>query len=153
MAFRRVDQESDLGCFVAAVASLNDITYREAFNLIHPGSFMTPYNGGLPLSEAPKVLKKLGWKLKKIPIKYLSSLKKDAIIFLTWKDEPEMSHTILYDAESKKIIDPVYTPHLRMRTYERHLNSVYYIEKDKNHERAGQKAGRVRGSAFGRGGS
>lgn len=128
MSYQRVTQESEYGCFVATVACLLGSTYQEAFKLIHPGTFMTPYNGGVPIEDAPKLLKKLGWKLRKTTIKHISSIKKDALILITWRDQPDLSHAVIYDAKEKKVIDPINLPPFKNRTYERHLNSIYYIE-------------------------
>lgn len=129
MAIKRVKQESDSGCFVAAVAMLSNYTYDQAFKKIFPGEWRTPYSGGLMLTDAAATLRKRGWKIRKVPIKYIASLKKDALILITWDTEPDLSHALVYDAENKKIIDPSFDRPLRNRTYERMLHSVYYIEQ------------------------
>lgn len=129
MALKRVEQESDNGCFVACVATLAGISYPEAFKLIHPGEFNTPYNGEIALNKAHCRLKKLGWKVRKVNAKKIENLKKNALILITWRNEPELSHAVVYDAERKKVLDPSFYRPLLNRSYERQLHSIIYIEK------------------------
>lgn len=125
----RVAAESENGCFVACVATLTGSTYSEAFKLIHPNSFRTPYNGELPTDKVKKLLRDLGWKIRVVRAKHIASLKKDALIIIQWNNAPGLAHAAVYDAKHRQIIDPTFYPPLRPRTYEKQLHSILYIEK------------------------
>jgi ABC-type bacteriocin/lantibiotic exporter with double-glycine peptidase domain len=133
----RILQESESGCFVACFAMLADLSYEAAFKVVFPGQFRTPYNGDIALDEAPNKLKQLGWKIRRIRAKHLDKLTKDALIFITWKDEPERSHSVVWDAKQKQVLDPIPSYHrLPHRVYERQLTTVIYIDHKPNYNGA-----------------
>lgn len=113
MPLQRVYQENDAGCFIAGVASLLGKTYAEAFSLIHPYKSYYEWSHGIEaisMQEAAlSTLQRLGIKAHLSRLRRFDSLrksKKNMILIIRWNIMPTRCHTVVYDAESRKILDP-----------------------------------------------
>lgn len=114
MPLYRVYQENDAGCFIAGVASLLGKTYAEAFRLVHPSkSYWDSFSHGIEamsMEEAAlSTLQRLGVKAHVSRLRRFDSLrksKKHMILIIRWAVQPTRCHTVVYDAESRKILDP-----------------------------------------------
>ncbi len=142
MALQLVSQVSGNGCFIAALAMLLGKTYDEAFKLVFPDKDPnTCWDHALRANDsdigacAAKALEKLGVKTKKSTYKKVKSLlkyaRKNVLLIVRWGGGP-MCHAVVFDAETKKFLDP--SGHLAndydLRTYQRHLDSMYYVEQN-----------------------
>lgn len=132
MALQRVMQQHDQGCFIACVAMLNSITYNEAFRLIHPNKntpqFLVPWwRAGLPPDKSIYRLMRLGMKPKLSKLKYLKSLKRNALIIMRWVPNEPIMHGIVYDAEQNVFLDPDISGPRPIKVYQKRVEQMYYI--------------------------
>lgn len=133
---QRVPQLHDSGCFIACVAMLLKVSYQEAFNKLFPGTTMpcpkeNPYaTVGLLTEESLQLLPSVGLKFQPAKLRSIKSLRKrTSLIIIRWRDEPDVSHGIVFDGESGTFLDPCYQQPLRYQVYDRNLETIYYIKK------------------------
>jgi hypothetical protein len=115
MPLQRVSQQSDTGCFIACVAMLLGITYRQAFRLLHPDQDpeTTYRHGFLEMSmeeTAHRHLRGLGFRTRTSKYKkfrtFQNRVQKHAIMIIRWAFAPTLCHCVLFDAEAKQFVDP-----------------------------------------------
>ena len=109
----RVYQQNDDGCFIAGIAILLGKTYEEAFRLVHPQKNIYDWSHGIEamsLQEAAlSTLQRLGVKAHVSKLRKLDSLrksKKNMVLIIRWNMSPTRCHTVVYDSESRQILDP-----------------------------------------------
>lgn len=141
MALKHVTQAHYNGCFIAALAMLIGKTYEETYKLVYPDRDPTNSEHGLwsePQDNydigaaAVRVLNKLGFKSKKATYKKIKSLqkyaRKNALLIVRWGGGT-MCHAVVFDAETKKFLDPSGpVERYDMTSYQRNLDSMYYVE-------------------------
>lgn len=145
MALRHVTQINYNGCFIAALAMLIGKTYDETYKLVFPDADPLTSEHAIKSEEhdghnigaaASRVMEKFGVKTKRSTYKQIKSLlkyaKKNTLIILRWGGPSgSMCHALVYDAETKQILDPS-GPGDRTRSinwYQRNLDSMYYVEE------------------------
>lgn len=139
MALRRVAQKNYTGCFVAAVAMLLGKDYEETFRLLHPGKDPTveQTHGFINMSvtdAAFEALSRAG--IKGHPAKFKrfkTYAKRDqhALLIIRWDFSPDLCHTIVYDGDDHKFLDPSYGEEVRgysLKSLERQLDSAIWID-------------------------
>jgi hypothetical protein len=139
MAYRRVQQVHDTGCFVACVASLLGKNYWEAFNLIHPYRCMVDHAGlyGYDAKMVQNNLHRVGIKVTPSKERRINYIRRNALLIIRWKHEPNLLHSVLYLPKKKQFLDPAFYVPLRQRTYERQLDSVMLVDSIKQPKRLG----------------
>lgn len=141
MALQHVYQDHYNGCFIAALAMILGKTYEDTFKLVFPDRDIT--NGDHALrcegtdrdigARAAQALEKLGVKTKKSTYRKVKSLiryaRKNVLIIVRWHGGP-LCHAVVFDAETKRFLDPSgpVEPY-DIKTYQRNLDSMYYIEQ------------------------
>lgn len=142
MALKHVTQVHYNGCFIAALAMLIGKTYEETFKLVFPDRDMSTSDHAVRTSDednhdigvaATKVLEKLGLKSKKSTYKKVKSLpryaRKNVLIIVRWSGG-SMCHAVIFDAETKKFLDPSGPVERHdITSYQRNLDSMYYVEQ------------------------
>jgi hypothetical protein len=135
MPLQRVYQENDVGCFVAGLAILLGKTYAEAFKLVHPRKSYLDWCHGIEavsMQEAAlSTLQRLGVKAHVSRLRRFDSLrksKKNMILIIRWEVQPTRCHTVVYDAESRKILDPDPWP-APVKELERQLDCVIVVDE------------------------
>jgi len=134
---RRVSQIHDSGCFVACVAMLLEISYEEAFVRLFPGVRMPDPNDqqasgtvGKLIEESLALMPRVGLEPQKANLRNVKSLRKrTSFIVLRWKYEPQLSHGVVFDGTTGHFLDPCYEQPLNHQTYNRNLESIYYIKR------------------------
>lgn len=113
MPLQRVFQENNHGCFIAGIAILLGKTYQEAFSLVHPEKSYQDWSHGIEAfslqDAALSTLQRLGVKAHVSRLRRFDSLrksKKNMILIIRWDCMPTRCHTVVYDAESRRILDP-----------------------------------------------
>jgi hypothetical protein len=115
MALQPVKQENYSGCFVAAIATLLGKTYRETFEILHPGQdpALQYDHGFLDVSvqnAAFTALQRAGIKghlTNRKKFKTYAKRSQHALLIIRWKFQPyTLCHTIVYDGDEHKFIDP-----------------------------------------------
>lgn len=141
MALRGVRQESGTGCFIAAIASLLGKTYNEVFSIFHPGKDQwTTYEHGFSNfsmeTAALAALSRVGIKARVSKLKKFRSYakkSKHALLIVRWTFAPDLCHTIVYDGDVHKFIDPSYGEIIRtdhkLKTLEEQLDFGIIIEQ------------------------
>lgn len=148
MPLQHVRQIHSNGCFIACVAMLLGKSYAEAFALMYPGKDLNDWDiQGLTSTDigkaASELLEKFGCAVKKSTYKRIKSLqkfsRKSALLIIRWRwgaptsghvseDDPWMCHAVVFDADTKKFLDPSgYCPR-DMKDYQKQLDSVFYVE-------------------------
>lgn len=121
MALQGVRQENGTGCFIAAIASLLGKTYNDVFSMFYPGQdqWTTYEHGFRDLSmetAALTALSKVGIKARLSKLKKFRSYakkSKHALLIIRWSFAPDLCHTIVYDGDTHKFIDPSYGDAIR----------------------------------------
>jgi len=129
MALKRVSQVHDQGCLYAGIATLLGISYSEAFRRIHPLDYISLL-WDAPMLRADsigQVLSALGIKYRISNARRVKSLRHNALLIIRWSSDPRYSHTLVWDAERKKLLDPGGNG-LSFREVEAQLYRVLYIE-------------------------
>jgi hypothetical protein len=138
MALMRIHQVNESGCFIACVAILTGKSYYEAFQMLHPGKNIERFRDHNIIHEsveqgAIENLQKIGIQARPSRLRRLKSLvrhgKKPAMLIMRWKDADPGCHSVIFDPETKKILDPAFFIPLKFRTYERHLVGLLYIDQ------------------------
>jgi ABC-type bacteriocin/lantibiotic exporter with double-glycine peptidase domain len=134
-----VHQKHDFGCFVACAAMLLDISYEDAFKKILPKhnydswSYSAWQESDLSIEKGLEVLSDLGIKVKRAKLRNVKSLKKrTSLIFLRWKTDPDLMHTLVFDGKQGKILDPL-PSHIKPITKgecNRNLEAIYYVSRN-----------------------
>lgn len=127
----RVQQRHNNGCFIACLAILLGKTYEEAFKVVYPNrdcplDYENP-NVGLSPEVSLEIIKKIGLKPKKSSLTRLKSLKRTALVLLRWRDAPTLLHGIVFDASRQIFLDPSTPTFSNARAYQKHLDSIYYM--------------------------
>lgn len=129
---KRVEQYHNSGCFIACLATLKGISYEEAFKLIHPEKDYSQVarwdTVGLRVDESIKKLEQLGLKPVQRPLKQLRNLRRTALLIIQWTYAPHLAHGVIFDAVSRKFLDPGYSTPLPTKDYERQLYAVLYFQ-------------------------
>jgi hypothetical protein len=139
MALQRVAQKNYTGCFVAAVAMLLGKTYEDTFRLLHPGKdpAVETQHGFLDMSvtnAAFQCLDRVGIKGRPSKLKRFASYRKrnqHALLIIRWSFSPDLCHTIVYDGDEHKFIDPSYGEEVRkyaLKNLEQQLDSAILID-------------------------
>jgi hypothetical protein len=133
---QRVPQLHSSGCFIACVAMLLEISYQEAFSRLFPNTPMPcPEQNswasvGRLIDESLELLPRVGLEPQPAKIRSVKSLRKrTSLIILRWKNEPTLSHGIVFDGETGTFLDPCYQQPLSHRVYNRNLENIYYIKR------------------------
>ena len=123
-----VKQEHTDGCFIACVAMLIGVNYQLALELVHDKKVDRV---GLTRGESLAKLVRLGYQLIVVENRRLDQLQHDALIFIRWKQQPAgrlVFHAVMYDAETKSILDPS-SKKLSWKEYQQKLDNAYYFKK------------------------
>jgi hypothetical protein len=97
------------GCFIASFAMMFGLSYEDAVQIIHKNKIRQPYGysgDGIQFNEAIERLRSLNLLVKVKPVKKIRKPKKNALICFSWKEDPSLSHTVLYDSRKKLYWDP-----------------------------------------------
>jgi hypothetical protein len=134
-----VYQEQKGGCFIACAAMLLRLPYREIFDKIHPGIPFDKWGGGINtrsvMDEARSTLESLNIQVTPGRARRFKSIqqhsKRHAVIIIRWRWQPWICHTILFDAEARKFIDPLSKLYNRwtLQELEDQLEGVLYVDK------------------------
>lgn len=134
MSFQKINQFHKSGCLIACLAMITKRSYKEICYEMFPDR---PYlmcsnviNVGTNLAYLPLILKSFNIKFELSDIKDLSLLKKNALIILNWRNQPTLSHCVLFDKETLSIIEPSskLSRICSFKTYQRHLHSVILLK-------------------------
>src|SRR5271165_5496102 len=140
MALRPVLQVHDDGCLIAGIATLLGKTYLETFTLLHHGR--QPFSGethgfeGKSMSKvAMQALRRAGIKGRPArfrTFKHCLKRNQHVLLIIRWQWQPERCHTIIFDHETKKFLDPIYGTAVeredRLQRLEEQLDAVIVIE-------------------------
>jgi hypothetical protein len=138
MALKRVHQAKTDGCFIASVATLTGKTYKEAFNLVYPKRDIR-YAGthnivDFSLEDAiVEKLEEMGLKVRRSKLRDLNVLRRrktPAILLIRWwpNDPDDMEHhCVVYDPDSKELIDPAFRKPYKNRIYEKRIVGLVYV--------------------------
>lgn len=146
MALQGVQQENTTGCFIAAIASLLGKTYNDVFSIFYPGQDQwATYNHGfsdLSMERAAfTALSRVGIKARLSKLKKFRSYAKKsnhALLIIRWSFAPDLCHTIVYDGDTHKFIDPSYGGTIqtnRLKSLENQLDFgiiIQQLPKDQN---------------------
>lgn len=123
------------GCFVACVAIVMQCSYQEAFALVHPKRVFHKNSHGIkrldpdgPIRVAITKLKRLGLSPQVSTRKRIDRLPHTAIGVIRWSWAPELLHAFVWDAETKTVLDPAYRYPLDIKSYQRQLATILYVE-------------------------
>lgn len=127
---------------MAAVAMLLGKDYEETFSLLHePGKDSKDSKHGwrtnIPGATAIKLLKRVGIKSHYTTLRKFNTLRRHyngrhVLIIIRWSFSPNMCHTIVFDGDDVKFIDPSYADEpnrFTLRNLEAQLDSVIVIDK------------------------
>jgi len=139
MALKHVTQAHYNGCFVAALAMILGKTYEDTFKTLFPDMDIQSGDHALRAEDsnigacAVQAMQKLGVKTKVATYRRLKSLlkyaRKDVLIIVRWGGG-SMCHAVVFDAETKKFLDPSGPVERHdLTSYQRNLDSMYYIEQ------------------------
>lgn len=126
MKFIRQRCESD--CFPTCIAMIANISHREAVELVHPlhykGTGYSTYD-----ERGVRVLRDLGFKVRKRYITSFNKLKQVAIISIQFAGESG-GHVAIWDPERKKVLEPYRNyQKLTIADYKKNLRFVYLISR------------------------
>lgn len=129
---QRVQQEHSSGCFIACTAMLLGISYADAFRVIHPDKdpYYTEswsYAVGMSPEASIQKLVALGLNPSHRPLRQLRNLRRHALLLIRWSCEPTLMHGVVYDAIRDRFLDPSLFHPLKMKCYQRQLDSVWYF--------------------------
>ena len=137
MSLNHVWQNNDTGCFIACVSMLTGQGYYQTLVMLKPKSNYLCH--GFKTRSISKtvlrLLKRAGIKAHVSSAKKFNSFKKinnHALFIIRWKEEPDQCHTIVYDFESKKFLDPHFGDKLtarQLKTLERQLDTAIIVDK------------------------
>lgn len=136
MPLTRVDQGHHWsGCFVACIAMVTGTSYEQAFKLLFPKRrFENEYHGirrmnpTAPANVAYLKMSALGLQPKRTNRVSFDKLNRTAIWIIRWSWSPELMHAVVWDHQTKTILDPAYSLPLPIKEYEKQRDSVYYVE-------------------------
>lgn len=120
---RKVLQQDEEGCFVAALATCLGVTYSDALNIVHPrnphsygyNSFWERYRShGLHPFRAYELAAKHLRAFREAKERHFKDFTDNALVTIRWREDPYLSHAVVWDFKRKRIIDPLRRPH----TYE-----------------------------------
>lgn len=132
---QRIHQMHGDGCFIACVAILLGISYEDSFRRLFPNKIMRTdsyweSNIALTVEQSLDMLPHIGIQLQKTNLRNVKLLKgRTSFIILRWKNEPNLSHGLIFDGSSGKFLDPVFYPPLNHSTYNRNLENIYYVKR------------------------
>lgn len=140
MALQVIAQEHRTGCFVACIAMLLGKTYNETLRILHPGesSYTLYEHGFLDMSvenAAFKALNIAGIKAHRSRFKKFRTYRKydkHALLIIRWKTDPAMCHTILYDGEAHRFIDPDFgtePSRYHLKSFEDQLDTAIIVDQ------------------------
>lgn len=124
MALQGVRQENCTGCFIAAIATLLGKTYSDVFSIFYPGraSWDVYDHGFQEISmelAAFKALSRVGIQAHRTHFKrFRTYAKRDqhALLIIRWASTPDLCHTIVFDGDAHKFIDPSFGKALLSRS-------------------------------------
>lgn len=133
---QRVHQDHYDGCFVACTAMLLGMTYLEAFKLVHPDRYVDEYGYGragvedmdVP-SAAFKILQKLRLNPKRANVQQMRHLRRLAMVLIRWEHSPRIMHAVVFNPQTKLILDPAYSHPLSLKQYARQMDAAFYVDK------------------------
>jgi hypothetical protein len=124
---QRVSQQHRDGCFIACFAMMKGISYEEAYKLVHPKKDFCG-EASLPPEKAIKILDKYGLETSYQPIKKIRHIKRDALLLIRWRAQPDLMHGVIFDKKNRMFLDPWFNTPKSVRTYESQLDSVWYFK-------------------------
>ena len=146
MALKRVKQDHTCGCFVAAVATLLGVSYRTAFVRLY-GKWSEYFCGVPQGTQLDPLLDKVGLKHRRVQVRRFERLKKNSLVVIEWHSG--LCHTLVWDAEDNKVIDPFYASPLDLVSYQSlsaRVTHVYEIT-GKQRRKAAKSPTRRRGAS------
>ena len=139
MALQPVLQEHYDGCLTAGIAILLGKSYMETFSLLR-GRFPIAeethgFEGFSMKRVALQTLSRAGIKGRPVRFRTFNACRKHnkpALLIIRWQWEPQRCHTIIYDHETKKFLDPYYGMEVvlehRLRRLEEQVDCIISIE-------------------------
>jgi len=129
-------QRHETGCFTACVSMMLNKSYYDVLDILKPkANYMSHGFKTRSMSKtALRLLKKVGIKAHISNHKKFSSFQKHnkhAIFIIRWKFEPEQCHTIVYDHETKRFLDPHFGDKLtsrQLKSLERQLDTAIIVD-------------------------
>ena len=131
MALRYVRQKHEHGCFYAGLAMLLGVSYEQAFKRVHPHLSTSALLASplLAADQTVSVLQRLGIKHSPAKARRVRSLRHNALIVVRWTCAPNVSHTFVYDADERRLLDPGSKRRPWVSDIERQIYSVTYIHQ------------------------
>lgn len=136
---KKIRQIHKTGCSVASLAMLLDIPYDDALKLLHPNHKPHQKVSGDLLSIIDALnrfnsrfiiynnLKKV-FGFSDCDIVSISKLKQPALILLNTLKDSGANHVVVWDSDSKKILDPGRKRNLPVSYYQKRLTFAIEIE-------------------------
>lgn len=123
---REIYQRCHTDCFPTCVAMVANISHRQAIQLIHPfhvkGQDYLTFEG-----DAVRALRFLGFKVRKRYLKDFTQLKNSAIVIVNGADYRGDGHTVVWDPESQRIIDPARNQNVSLSFYQERTTHLYIV--------------------------
>lgn len=113
------------------------VSYPKALKLIHPYKDPNDYwdTVGMEPEKSIAFLPRLGIEIRPSKTRTLKRLRRDALLLIRWKHEPNLMHAVVYDSSRKKFLDPSGKNPFPNHVYETQLDTVLYIRKMKTSKR------------------
>jgi hypothetical protein len=129
-------QRHETGCFAACVSILTGQSYNEVLKLLKPKAnyLCHGFRSRSPSKTAMRLLKKAGIKAHTSKLKRFASFKrqgKHALFIIRWKESPNQCHTMVYDHESNRFLDPYFGDELtarQLKNLERQLDTSIIVD-------------------------
>jgi hypothetical protein len=130
----RVRQIHGNGCFIACLAMLRGVTYEEAFKSVHPNRDPDKVDRwddsvALRFEDAINALVMQDLKPELSKLRHLRNLRRTALLIMRWEYEPSRMHGVVFDAKTRKFLDPAWMRPDPINFYERQLDTVLYFNK------------------------
>jgi ABC-type bacteriocin/lantibiotic exporter with double-glycine peptidase domain len=100
---RHIFQRYQSDCVPTCIAIIADISYHEAMRLVHPFHIKRQGYSARADIRGSKVLRSLGFRVRKRYIKDFTKLKDAAILSIIHRDG---KHVVVWDPLRKRILDP-----------------------------------------------
>jgi hypothetical protein len=133
----RVEQFHQNGCFISCLAILLQVSYQEAFKLVHPKRKMPAsdfdqmrrWKVGMDPEKSLQIMEENGLRVEQSNLRKVSSLRRrTSLILLRWRHEPAQMHAVVFDGSTGRIIDPSLWPSSREEIQD-NLESIYHVER------------------------
>lgn len=135
---KKIYQKHRNGCTVASLAMLLNISYDEALKLLHPnrkprqrvsGNIETIFDVFIKNKISVQIYNNLKTALgfDTVDIVSITDLKNPALIALYTREESGKNHVVVWDPESKKILDPGRYRNLPVKYYQKRLSFAFEL--------------------------